>query len=242
MDMRISGSGQIAAGEYDNIRISGSGRCRGLVRCASFHAYGSASGETLECKNELKVSGSCGFDKDVRCGSLGVSGAFSCGGNLTAEQKVHCSGGTKVSGNIKCGELHISGGITVGGDVEAEMVKVSGKINCEGLLNAEEIKICSSGNMEIGTIGGSKVVIYPEHREKWIERLPFLSSIFHFSSSTVRVKNAIEADTIALENVKTPRVSGRIVAIGEDCEIDLVQYSEEIEISPKAKVGRTEKI
>ena len=56
------------------------------------------------------------------------------------------------------------------------------------------------------------------------------------------MKNAIEADTIALENVKTPRVSGRIVAIGEDCEIDLVQYSEEIEISPKAKVGRTEKI
>ena len=158
MDMRISGSGQIAAGEYDNIRISGSGRCSGLVRCASFHASGSASGETLECKNELKVSGSCGFDKDVRCGSLGVSGAFSCGGNLTAEQKVHCSGGAKVTGTVKCSELQVSGGITAGGDIEAETVKVSGKINCGGLLNAEEINICSSGNMEIGTIGGSKVV------------------------------------------------------------------------------------
>lgn len=242
MDMRISGSGQIAAGEYDNIRISGSGRCSGLVRCASFHASGSASGETLECKNELKVSGSCGFDKDVRCGSLGVSGAFSCGGNLTAEQKVHCSGGAKVTGTVKCSELQVSGGITAGGDIEAETVKVSGKINCGGLLNAEEINICSSGNMEIGTIGGSKVVIYLERSAKRIERLPLLSSLIHFSGGAVRVKNAIEADTIALENVKTPRVSGRIVAIGEDCEIDLVQYSEEIEISPKAKVGRTEKI
>jgi len=231
MDMRISGSGQIAAGEYDNIRISGSGRCSGLVRCVSFHASGSASGEALECKNELRVSGSCGFDKDVRCGS-----------SLTAEQKVHCSGGAKVSGDIKCGELHISGSITAGGDVEAEVVKVSGKINCGGLLNAEEINICSSGNMEIGTIGGSKVVIYLERSAKRIERLPLLSSLIHFSGGAVRVKNAIEADTIALENVKTPRVSGRIVAIGEDCEIDLVQYSEEIEISPKAKVGRTEKI
>ena len=242
MDMRISGSGRIVAGEYDNIRISGSGHCSGLVRCASFHASGSAGGEALECKNELNVSGSCGFDKDILCGNLGVSGAFSCGGNTTAREKFRCSGGAKVAGNIKCGELHISGSITAGGDIEAETVKVSGKINCSGLLNAEEINICSSGNMEIGTIGGSKVVIYPERRERCIERLPLLSSLIHFSGGAVRIKNAIEADTIALENVKTPRVSGRIVAIGENCEIDLVQYSEEIEISPKAKVGRTEKI
>lgn len=242
MDMRISGSGQIAAGEYDNIRISGSGRCNGLVRCASFHASGSASGETLECKNELKVSGSCGFDKDVRCGSMGVSGAFSCGGNLTAEQRVHCSGSAKVTGTVKCGELQVSGGITAGGDIEAETVKVSGKINCGGLLNAEDISICSSGSMKIGTIGGSKVVIYLDKGTKRIERLPLLSSLISFTGGTVRVDNAIEADTIALENVKTPRVSGRIVAIGEDCEVDLVQYSEQIEVSPKAKVGRTEKI
>ena len=53
---------------------------------------------------------------------------------------------------------------------------------------------------------------------------------------------AIEADTVALENVRAPRVSGRVVAIGEDCEIELVQYSEQIEISPRAKVGRTEKL
>lgn len=242
MDMRISGSGQITPGEYENIRISGSGRLSGLVRCTSFHASGSAHGDEIDCKNELKVSGSCSFDKDVHCGSLGVSGAFSCGGNVTARQRLHCSGGAKVTGSIKCGELQASGGISAGSDVEAETVKIGGKINCGGLLNAEEINICSSGSMEIGSIGGSKVVIYLDKGSKRIERLPLLSSLIHFSGGGVRVKNAIEADTIALENVKTPRVSGRIVAIGEDCEIDLVQYSEELEVSPKAKVGRTEKI
>ena len=56
------------------------------------------------------------------------------------------------------------------------------------------------------------------------------------------MKNSVEGDDIALEGVTAPRVSGRVVAIGEGCEIDLVQYSEQVEISPEAKVGRTEKI
>jgi len=157
MDMRISGSGQITPGEYENIRISGSGRLSGLVRCTSFHASGSAHGDEIDCKKEMKVSGSCGFNKDIRCSSLGVSGSFSCGGNVTAWERLNCSGAAKVEGNIKCGELQASGGIHVGSDVEAETVKISGRINCGGLLNAEEIHISSSGSMEIGSIGEARL-------------------------------------------------------------------------------------
>ncbi len=243
MDMKISGSGQIAPGDYENIKISGSGALSGLVRCQSFSISGSASGEELHCRDEMKVSGSCKFTKDVHCGSLGISGAFSCGGNLTVDEKIRCSGGGKVHGSIKGSSIKISGGISAGGDVEAETVTVSGRINCTGLLNAEEIVIKFSGGMELGSIGGSKVLICPERQSKNIvQRLPLLASLLPGIANTVVVKQSIEADTIALENIRTPRVSGRIVAIGEGCEIDLVQYSEQLEISPKAKVGRTEKI
>ena len=58
----------------------------------------------------------------------------------------------------------------------------------------------------------------------------------------MRVKTSIEGDEIALEGVIAPRVSGRVVAIGAGCEIDLVQYSEQVEISPEATVGKTEQI
>ena len=68
------------------------------------------------------------------------------------------------------------------------------------------------------------------------------SSLAKAADGIVRVKNSVEGDDIALEGVTAPRVSGRVVAIGEGCEIDLVQYSEQVEISPEAKVGRTEKI
>ena len=240
--MKISGSGNIASGEYKNVRISGSGTLKGFVRCASFHSSGSSKGDDIECKNEFKVSGSSKFSKSVKAGSVSVSGSFGCDGSLTVDEKISCSGGAKVLGDVKCGILSVSGGLTVGGDVEAETVNVSGKLSCGGLINAEEITIKFDHGMEIGSIGGSTIVIFRESNDKKAVRLPLFASMVKGSTNTVHVKNSIEGDKIALENVEAPRVSGRVVAIGEGCEIDLVQYSEEIEVSPNAKVGKTEKI
>jgi len=242
MDIKISGSGNIASGEYDKVRISGSGKLSGFVRCESFHSSGSSNGEEIECKNEFKVSGSSKFIKNVKAGSVALSGAFSCEGDLTVDGKISCAGSAKSLGDVRCGELSVAGGLTVGGDIEAETVKVSGKLNCGGLLNAEELTIKFDNGMEIGSIGGSKIVIFKESRVKKTLRLPLFASMVKRCANTVCVKNAIEGDNIALEFVSAPRVSGRVVAIGEGCEIDLVQYSEEIEVSPDAKVGRTEKI
>jgi len=242
MDMSISGAGRIAPGEYENIHISGSGKLSGLVRCASLHASGAAHGEELDCKNELAASGSCSFDRDIRCGSLRASGSFRCGGNATVREKLRCSGSARISGNIRCGELKVSGSLSAENDIEAEAVNVSGSLNCKGLLNAEEIYICTWEGMEIGSVGGSNVVMCLDKNKKTAKRLPLLASLIPSFSGCIRILGAIEADTVALENVKAPRVSGRVVAIGEDCEIELVQYSEQIEISPRAKVGRTEKL
>ena len=58
----------------------------------------------------------------------------------------------------------------------------------------------------------------------------------------LQISQAIEGDTIAVERVSTPLIVGRIVAIGAGCKVDLVQYSEEIEIHPDAVVKKVEKI
>lgn len=241
MDMSISGSGVIASGEYDNIKISGSGRLSGLIRCKSLHCSGAAKGEAeIECKNDIHTSGSAKFDKSVKCGELSVSGAFKCGGDLTVEKSLKTSGGTRCGGSVKAGSISVSGGLSIEGDTEAETVKVFGILNCGGLLNAESIEIRFKEGMEIGSIGGSRINIYTEELTKRRIKLPLFSSLV--KGAAVRVHNSIEGDIIALEGVVTPRVSGRIVAISDGCEIDLVQYSEQIEISPNAKVGKTEKI
>lgn len=243
MDMTISGSGQIAAGEYDKVRTSGSGRLNGLVRCSSFHSSGSTNGEEIECKNELVTSGSSRFSKGVKAESLATSGSFVCEGDITVEKRMGCSGGMESGGSIKCGTLIASGSLSARGDIEAETVEIDGRVSCGGLLNAEEITIKFKSGSKIRNIGGSKIVIYGHSNPEKRVRLPLLSSLMRKGGGGfLCVDESIEGDSVALEGVTAQRVSGRVVAIGDGCEIELVQYSETIEVSPEAKVGRTEKI
>ena len=243
MDIKISGSGSIASGEYKEVHISGSGRMTGLVRCDNLHVSGSARGENIECAGKISVSGSSKFSGNVSAQKASVSGAFAVGGNISAE-KISCSGTIECGGNIRCGTLLVAGKANVSKDVEAEKVDVDGILNCEGLVNAEEITIkYHSSGMEIGSIGGSNIVICrSQNVGRSIIRLPLFSSLANSAAGSVKIKTAIEGDNIAIEGVSAERVSGRVVAIGENCKIDLVQYSEKVEISPNAKVGRQEKI
>ena len=242
MNMHISGSGNIPAGEYEKVSVSGSARLHGLVRCNSFSTSGSSAGESIECSENFKISGSSAFSGNVSAGYIGISGSFSCGGELVSNGKIICSGGAKCEKSIKCDELSVSGSIKIGEDVEAEKIKIDGIINCSGLLNAEDIEIKFDKGMDIGSIGGSKIIIIKEPKRKFGERLPLLSSLVKKINGNVHVEGSIEGDEIALEAVTCPRVTGRVVAVGAGCDIDLVQYSDQIEISPDANVGKTEKI
>lgn len=245
MDLNISGSGQITPGEYDTIRVSGSAQLGDAVRCKSLHVAGSANGSNVICENDIRISGSCGFSGNVSAGTLGVAGGSSFGGDIDVKETVTVSGGMSCGGNVKCKQLQVAGNVKVSGDAEAELAKIRGALDCEGLLNAEEVDIEFEKGMTVGSIGGSKIVIYKRHGEekKKRVRLPLFASLVKKTTvGQVCVKNSIEGDEIALEGVVAPRVSGRVVAIGADCEIELVQYSEQVEVSPEAKVGRTEKI
>ena len=241
MDMKISGSGSIPAGEYDAIKISGSGTIQGNIKCSEMHVSGSANaGGTVECTGEIHVSGACDFDKDIITQSLHVSGAINCDGSLTATDRVYLSGGVNIDGDMKCGTLDAHGGLNVDGDIEAETASVHGNLVCGGLLNAESIEIEIRDGCLIGSIGGSKIVIRHKKR-KFFKNLITIS----FNDKQVRgieIQQSIEGDEIDIESVTCPRVSGRTVKIGEGCEIELLQYSECYEIHEKAKVGKIEKI
>lgn len=245
MDLNISGSGQITPGEYDKIRVSGSAQMEDAVRCKGLQVAGSANGYNLVCEENVHVSGHCSFSGKVTAGNVGISGGLSVAGEIEAAEKISISGAMSCGGDVRCKEFGVSGKSKVAGDVEAELVKVRGALDCDGLLNAEEVDIEFEKGMDIGSIGGSKIAIYKRHGEekKKRARLPLFASLIKRTTvGTVCVKNAIEGDEIALEGVVAPRVSGRVVAIGADCEIELVQYSEQVEVSPEAKVGRTERI
>ena len=245
--MHISGSGHIPAGEYnDKVSVSGSGKLDGNVRCTAFSASGSAHcAGSLECAEDVRVSGSAHIDGDVTATSLSVSGSAHIGGDLTVKETVRVAGSVKIGGGIKSGTVHSAGVLRVEKGIEAEEFRAAGAIDCGGLLNAETVDISMDGNARsrVGSIGGGEIRVYLRKGDKTKKRrLPLISRLVGLGGSELTVGELVEGDVIALECVKVPAVVGRVVAIGVGCEIDLVQYSEEIEIDPDAKVGRCERI
>ena len=219
MDMKISGAGVIGAGEYDDVRISGSAKGEGLIRCENFHLSGSFSGGEVECEEDFHVSGAAKFI-----------------GNIEAKE-IRISGAVKTEGGIKGGEIKVSGTIKVPGDVEAEEIKITGEINCGGLINAEKLNVTldSTYTSKAENIGGSEIKIVKNQSIGFFSRLLKKFGTFIISES-------IEGDKINIEYTKAKTVIGKNIVIGDGCEIDLVQYTENAEISPKAKVKKCEKI
>ena len=192
MDMKISGSGKIPAGEFDRISIHGSGSLCGLVRCNDFFSSGAVRGEALTCTGEMKTVGDAVFSDSLSVGEL-----------------------------IASGSLHA-------GNVTAKAVHLDGVIHCEGQINSEKVSINFQNRMIIGSIAGDVICLHKKG----------LRPMF----GNIRVLTAVEGDEIELERTECPLVKGRKVTIGKGCRIDLVQYGEEITVSPKAAVNRIEKI
>ena len=247
--MNISGSGHIPAGEYnENISISGSGKINGNLRCLSISCSGSIKGEgSVFCNGDFRCSGSAHLKKELHAKNITASGSLQVEDDIFCENVVRVAGGMVCKGELKCSSVCCAGSIEIGNGIEAEDFHSAGKLICGGLLNAEKIDISLDGaGGKAGSIGGSEIKIYWDPRKapsKNVIRMPLFSKLVNAAScGCFTVEEQIEGDMVAIECVKTPKVVGRVVAIGADCEIDLVQYSEEIEIHPNAKVGKIEKI
>ncbi len=242
--MNILGSGHIAAGEYnDKISVSGSGKIDGNIRCIALSCSGSVKGAgSITCNENISVSGSCHFAKSMSSKNMTVSGSVKVDEDITATDTVKISGSVRCGGTIKCSALKCSGSADIGKEIAADEVYISGRINCAGLVNAEKLEISLDSLCKIGAIGGSEIKVHNDYKRKNIDRLPLLSRLVGTETGRLNVDELVEGDIVAIEHVKAPCVVGRVVAIGTGCEIDLVRYSEEIEIHPDAKVGKSEKI
>ena len=194
--------------------------------------------------DKVSLSGSGRLFGEVRCNNFSATGT-SKGESITCAERFKVSGASSFSGTVKaknvrtagsfsCGtlvaeeQLSASGSLRVGGDVQAKSVCIAGGLECNGALCAKEAELQADKPMRLDSITGGNV----RTRRKLI-------SIFR--KRRVSVTTVIEGDTLDLEYVTAPRVTGHNIIIGKGCRIDLVQHSGEIQISPKATVGKVEK-
>lgn len=231
-DVKIAGSGTISPGEYNNVKVSGSGQILGNIKA-----------------NMVKTSGSADFQGDITTKEIKCSGSMTCNGNVISTETLKISGsamfkqdlmgkeiilngGSTISGNVNFEKMVIRGGCKIGGDCEGEDFYGIGNINIENLLAADKIKIFPEGESYIKEIGGEEIVVKSEHKKRFM----FLK--ISFSSDGFINCDMIEGDKITLENTKCKIVRGENIIIGKGCEIERVEYTGELKIiDKKSTVG-----
>lgn len=238
-NLHTSGAMHIDGGDYAGVHVSGSLKVSGSIRCDELHCSGSTKIDgSMDCGGEVVTSGSVKLAGASKIGSARISGSFSCEDSLQCDGKMNVSGSVKVGGGLRVGEgsfsgacsvsgavhataLSCSGKLTVGKDVEAERFQSSGRLEIHGLLNAEQVEIYVSGGSEIADIGGGMI----QTKKDW----GWHGFGFSFGSgqNCLRVRT-IEGDRVELEATQAAVVRGKVVRIGKDCEIDRVEYSDEL--------------
>lgn len=216
-DLVINGFGSANGGEFDRVSINGKGTVNGNLQCHFFECNGSGA-VNGDIKGEtVKISGNAKIDGKIYTTDLKVEGRGSIKGDVYMNKMI-IAGTASIGGNVKGEDLKVQGKIVVDGDCEVEAFKAEGQFNVQGLLSAETIEIHTYGESKAKEIGGQTIRVK--------QKTNFLLNLLKTVKSVQLEADLIEGDHITLENTKAKIVRGNHIIIGENCEIDLVEYKE----------------
>ncbi len=242
-DLRISGAGSAGGGRFNEVRISGAGNINGDIECNTFRSSGASSVKGNIKTKIFESSGASDVKGNVEASEMRISGAGKINGSVSAG-KLKISGAGDIGGNLHAEIVEVSGGTDIKGDVEAESFKASGGFRIGGLLNAGEINININGKCSAKEIGGEKINI---RRNSSFGGGAFSGGVFKvikdmFNVHEYLVTEAIEGDDIYIESTVAKVVRGNNVTIGSDCDIDVVEYKNDIKIEKDARVKEQKRI
>jgi cytoskeletal protein CcmA (bactofilin family) len=233
-DLRIDGSGTSTGGEFDSVKINGSGRITGDLCCRLFRINGSGHVlGSLEAEDG-KISGSGNIDGPVKARQFKISGSGKLRRGISGDN-LTISGSATIGSDLNVQHITVDGSVKVDGNCSGETFHVNGGFDINGLLNCDEITAdlyqCRS---RVKDIGGSKIRI----NLGTASGFRLIKAILTLGSEqTILEADSIEGDEIVLENTAAKVVRGSQVTIGRGCVIDLVEYKERYDKSADARVG-----
>ncbi|WML24141.1 polymer-forming cytoskeletal protein [Neobacillus sp. OS1-33] len=232
-DLVINGFGASNGGQFQLVTLNGRGTVNNAIECVELDCNGSGILNGNVLSEKAKVNGHARFRGNIDSQNLKIDGSARIDKNLTAE-KLKVSGKATVGGKVKCEEIKIQGTFTVGGDCEAEIFQAESQFTIGGLLNADEVNLKLFGACFAKEIGGQTITI--KAKGSLVGNL--LKSFFKPQLET----ELIEGDKIEIENTIAKIVRGNQVKIGPNCQIGLVEYTEECSIDKKAVVAENKKV
>jgi len=236
-NLRIDGMFTSEGGEYEKIVINGQGTLTSTVNadCIKVNGIGTFQGK-VNC-DTVVISGMATIKEGVTADELKVSGSATIEGDIEADA-LKIEGKATIQGDVKSETVKIEGKTTIHGDCEAETFKMEGQIKVKGQLNAESIYISSVLKSEIHEITGSSIQIVRDTNPLTSVVTKALDMVF---TNNLAV-NTVEGDQIELDYVNARVVRGEDVTIGENCEIDLIEYSGTLKQHPRAKIKEARKM
>ncbi len=257
-ELRISGIGKMNGGKFSNVDISGLGKVFGDVEAERIviSGMGTIEGNTT-IGQKLEINGMGTIVGTVKGGQLVSSGTGSVRGRLDVSV-LESSGNLKVAGDAKLGELNNEGRVrfdrslkaekivshgllSVGADLAAEDFYSQGSFSVDGLLNAHKLAVEIYGYCQAKEIGGEEIRVRRGGNFTLVSKLisPFLGQGRQLDRLTAE---QIEGTVIALEYTTAKVVRGNTITIGPECDIELVEYTDSLQIDPRAQVRNQSKI
>lgn len=231
-EIKISGTGTIAAGDYFSIKIVGDGDILGNIKAS-----------------QIKVLGGAISKGEVVSDILNISGSFNCDENLSSENLIKVSGSANLKGKLKGNEVNIYGNLAVDKNIEVNNLKIMGQIealnDCEcttfylngsgkidGLLSADKVKMKLYGRSYIKEIGGEEIIVE-------INKIKKILSLRTIESGHLK-SNLIEGDKINIINTKCDLVRGHNIIIGPGCKINKIEYTGTLTVDKTSEIGESE--
>ncbi|ULT57303.1 polymer-forming cytoskeletal protein [Neobacillus drentensis] len=233
-DLVINGLGSSNGGHFSLVTLNGSGTINSDLVCEELECNGSGTLKGNVAATKVNVNGNARFHGTIEGEKLKVDGTAKVAQDLLV-QNVKVSGKVNVEGKVKAEQISIHGILTVGEDCEAESFKGKYRFTIGGLLNAGEIDVEVYGECKAKEIGGQTITV-KQHKGS------FIGAIFKPFFKNQLETDLIEGDKIVLENTVAKVVRGHQVKIGPNCQIGVVEYTDEFSQDKDAVVGDIQKI
>lgn len=239
-DLKIIGDNRASGGSYKNAKIIGDSIINGNLDCSDLKCVGDSRFNGDIKAHRAKIVGSVHVTGSVEADFIRVTGNIDANGDLDA-RTVELRGGLDIKGSLKSDHAKMVGYTSIKKNCEAETFESDGPITIGGLLNANEVNLRIHSRCRIGEIGGGIIEIKKGHYSKWLE---LIKSFFapNDAFGTRLTVDSIEGDEIQLEDTKAKVVRGKNIFVGDGCEIDSLEYSEECRITGRATVKEKRKI
>ncbi|UXV35132.1 hypothetical protein MUA90_00870 [Staphylococcus sp. IVB6181] len=194
--------------------------------------------DNVEIRN-LKLLGEMKCDKNVRITQASIIGKVQIAEDLDfTDFKV--KGEVNVSGRLRGDNIDIIGMLQSTRDCEVDNFNVNGKAQIEGMLNADSIEFKVQEDSYIREIGGDQIKILEQNKEN--SKKSFITVVSNQKTPAYLTAEIIEGDTIEVNAVKAKMIRGDHVVIGDNVEVDKVEYTNSLECAPHAQVKEVVKL